>query len=77
MIVPENGCHNHVLAKQRVVSVGLHPDAMAIAEIRGRPDRVENAKDHDQNPGERHEDAVDVEGERAVGLSFGKRVDWR
>lgn len=54
--------------------VGLRPEAMAMLDICWGANRVINAKDDDQGPGQRGQHPVDVEGEGAVRLSFGKRV---
>lgn len=56
--------------------IGLIPDTTTVVDIGGRTDGIENPKDHDQGPGEGNQDAVDIEAESAVGVTFSKGVDY-
>lgn len=57
------------------MSIGLDKDAVAMFDISRGANRVVDAEDYHQGPGDGDQDPVDGKGRWAVGVAFGEGVD--
>jgi hypothetical protein len=73
--IPVDASQSSILTERGVVLIRLLPDLLALLHIVRRVNRIIDADNHDQSPGEGYEDPVGIQRAGAVGLAFSKGIE--